>query len=172
MKKLLILLLLISVHNCSKDSTSINLGEKYFDPQKLSQLSLEDFDSFWQGEEINNISDYITANFNTNFEFLGAIRYSSENKDIGVSVFKTRSDAVSAMEQRINQVACVIIPGDSDDLFTSNWWFTDCIPNGIFVNHLNTIIELGYYHSDYGEIEDFMIQSAAEVARRVDYLSE
>lgn len=76
------------------------------------------------------------------------------------------------MEGRINTVACVILLGESNDLIKSKWWYTDCIPNGIFVNQWNTIIELGYYHSDYSEIEDFVIQSAAFLVNKVDSLSE
>jgi len=172
MKKLVILLFLITIINCDKDTTSINAVDKFFDPQKIEQLSIEEYDGFWQGESIKNVSENITGIFNNHPEFLAGKRYSSENKNIVISVFQTKEAAIHAMEGRINNVACVILPGNSNDLFKSKWWFTDCIPNGIFVNQWNTIIELGYYHSNYSEIEDFMIQSAAELAHRVDSLSE
>ena len=121
--------------------------------------------------QINNISDYITANFNSHPNFLKAIRYSSNNKIIGVSVFKNRSDAISAMEERINTVACVILDGDSLLFNNKKWWKSDCIPDMIFLNQCNTIIEVGCYSENYQEIETFLIQSVNELANRVFKLS-
>jgi len=170
MKKLPILLFLFTIINCDKDTTPIHVEEKWFDPQKITQLHIEEFDSFWQEESIKNVSEIAT--FYDHPEFLAGKRYHSENKIIDISVFQTKEASIYAMDDLINTVACVILPGSSNDILNSKWWFTSCIPNGVFLNQWNTIIEIGYYHSSYAEIEDFMIQSAAEVARRIDNMSE
>ena len=171
MKERLILLFLITIIGCGKHTTTSNSVEEYFDPQKIRQLSIET-DAFWQGEEITSISDFVTGNFNDHPDFLAGKRYSSENKVIGISVFNNKESAINAMEGRRNTVACVILLGESNDLIKSKWWYSDCIPNGIFINQKNTIIELGYYYPDYSEIEDFLMQSAAFLADKVESLSE
>ena len=37
----------------------------------------------------------------------------------------------------------------------NKWWKSDCIPDMIFLNQWNTIIEVGCYNENYQEIETF-----------------
>ena len=85
----------------------------------------------------------------------------------GFILFETPEAALTYMEDRIANVACVILPGSPAELFEGSWWVTDCIPNAIFVNQDNTIIELGYRNAEYSEVEDFLIASATELASSV-----
>jgi hypothetical protein len=171
MKNLFIFILLLPFFtlfiNCEHEE-----GIKLFPPEKLSELSLDNIDNFWANDTIDNISDYVTENFHVNPGHLASIRYSSKKgKDLSVSVFKSQKIAIEAMEERRNNVACVIETGTSD-VIKGTWWFTDCIPNSVFVNQWNTIIEVSYYHDNYEEIENILYSTANELANRVDKLSE
>jgi len=67
------------------------------------------------------------------------------------------------MEQRINTVASLILPEKNENHLIEKWWFTEGIPNGVFVNYKNTIIGIGCYNTSYKTL----INSAKKVIRRV-----
>ena len=52
------------------------------------------------------------------------------------------------------------------------WWMTDCIPNAIFLNQWNTIIETSYYNENFNEVKTFLTQSISVLANRIDRLSK
>jgi hypothetical protein len=172
MKKLFIFLFLVSIISCNDKSTSVKDEEKIFDVQNISKLELDNFDFFWEGEEIKDIENSKTGIFSTIDNFLESLRYNSQNKMIEISVFKSKNDAILGMETRRNNVACLIEEGDSNLFSNNKWWKSDCIPDMIFLNQWNTIIEVGCYNENYQEIETFLIQSVKELASRVDKLSQ
>jgi hypothetical protein len=168
MKKQIIFILLLTFFftNCERDESI-----KYFPPEKISELSLNNIESFWENDTINNISDYVTENFNADSCHLVSLRYSSKaHKVIAVSVFKSRESAVNAMEKRRRNVACLFENGTSDEI-EGTWWFANCLPPGVFVNKLNTIIEVSYYNKEIEEVKNIVYPTANEIAERIDELS-
>ena len=137
----------------------------------MSLLELEDVGNFWSGDSIKHISDYICSCFENHPGFINGARYNGVNKNIGVSVFNSQTAAIEAMDGRINTVACVIQSGVNNDILKGKWWFSDCIPNIIFVSQWNTIVEVNCYFSDYEQVKTLLIETAAEIAKRVDLLS-
>ena len=75
------------------------------------------------------------------------------------------------MELRRNNVAAIIDEGRKHELIKGKWWFAKDPSNAIFVNQLNTIIEVAYYYLAYDELDNILIETAVEIARRIDSLS-
>lgn len=169
MRKLFIIIAFLSLLNC--EQFSLSHKEKFFDPQKLPLLSLEEVNDFWQDDSIKHISDYMGAIFEDHSGFIEGVRYDGDKKEIGVSVFKSQTVAMEAMELRRNNVAAIIKEGEKHELIKGKWWFTDNIPNAVFANQWNTILEVSYYHPDYEQVETLLMETAAEIARRIDSLS-
>jgi len=165
-----IIIAFLSFIGCEKNP--LPHKENFFNPENFSLLELEDVDNFWIGDSIKHISDYICACFENHPGFINGVRYNGVNKNIGVSVFRSQAEAIQALEGRINTVACVIQPGVNNDILKGKWWFSDCIPNIVFVNQCNAIAEVSYYHSDYEQVKTLLMETAAEIARRVDFLSK
>lgn len=193
-----IVLFLICFMSCEKDFSPIG-NKKLFHPDRLSQLSLDSVGDFWASDTINDVSDFVTANFDLHAGHLSSIRYSSEKgKDLAVSVFETQEIAIDAMEERVNNVAALIFPGDSygdwdketyeayRDLYwfadtqeriEDRWWWSIYIfgnaQRGIFINKWNTIIEAGNLYDDLSDSTRVLLEDAAiEIADRVEALSE
>jgi hypothetical protein len=169
MRKLFILIAFLSFINCDKNPLSHK--EKFFEPQKLPLLSLEKVNNFWQDDSIKHTSNYIDGSFNNHSNFLVGISYRGDIKGVGISVFKSQTDAIEAMKLRRNNVAAIIEPGNSSEIFKGKWWYTDNIPNAVFVNQWNTITEVSYYHLNYEEVRTSLMETAIEIARRIDSLS-
>lgn len=172
MKKLLFLVLFVSFLGCDKNNDTDSEAEKYFDPENLNQLDLTNIDNYWdEGIDIDT-SFYMGANFENHPGFIEGIRFHSGNgKAIWVSVFKTKNDAINAMELRINDVACVINDGNQDE-FENQWWFADCIIYMIFVNQYNTIVEIEFSsNATFDLIKVTLFDVAREINKRIDLLS-
>jgi len=165
MRKLFIMIFLLSLFNCEKNP--ISHKEKFFDPQKLPLLSLSEVKNFWQDDSIKQISAY-KGMFADHPGFLAGIRCRGDKKGVIVYVFKSQADAIQAMEGRIKNVACVIQPGAGNEILKGKWWFSDCIPDIVFVCQWNTIIEVSCYSSDYAQVKALLMETAAEIAKRVD----
>ncbi|MBC8183120.1 hypothetical protein H8E88_18610 [candidate division KSB1 bacterium] len=168
MKKLFLLLIFLNLINCQKDGSP---KESIFDSQKLPQLYLQDVGSFWDDDSIKHISDYMGAYFVDHSGFLDGVGYYGDKNIIVVSVFKSQADAIQAMELRRNNVAAIIDEGGKHELINGKWWFAKGPSNAIFVNQLNTIMEVAYYYPAYDELEEILIETAVEIARRIDSLS-
>ena len=147
--------------------------KKIFNSADLSKLSLDKIDSFWDDDSIKRVVDFTEdAIFNTHPAYLGGIRYEGEKNVITVTVFNSQVTSIEAMELRRNNVAAIINEGKKHDLLNGKWWFDDTPPYTIFLNKLNTIIELTYnYYPTYAENEIVLIQIVTEIAQRIDYLS-
>ena len=165
MKKIVLVIALLGLVGCDIFKSS---QEKLFDLKDLSRLELENIDNFWDTDSLeyddNLYFDYFSS-------YMGGIELKGMKKRIVVSVFKSQRSAIRAMEGRRNMVAAVIVAGGKHELIKGKWWFTDNIPNGVFVNQWNTIVEVSYYHTDFEQIIAMLIVTAAEIARRIDSLS-
>ena len=162
MKKLIILLIVSVLTGCEREGT-----EKFFDPGDLLHLDLADLSGFWSDPAVLDTSWYITASFESDPAYLDGIRVSGNERGVAVSVFDSDSAAIRAMEMRRNLVACVILPGLSDEM-ENTWWYSACIPHMVFINQWNTIIEVSYYAENYEMVEDLLLDTGKEVAERID----
>jgi len=173
MKKLLFLIFFILLLGCNKDNNPDLENEKYFNPSKLGELNLANIDNFWSEGIKVDTSFYMGAHFENHSGFIAGIRlFSGNGKAIWISVFKTKKDAVNAMELRINDVACVINNGDPDE-FKNQWWYSDCLDYSIFVNQYNTIIEIDISsNAPFDMIKSILLDIAAEINERIDQLSD
>ncbi|UCH15031.1 MAG: hypothetical protein JSV22_03465, partial [Bacteroidales bacterium] len=156
--------------SCEKKDDSI-VKEKYFDPQNIDSLALTSIDGFWDTTDTNiNISvSHLFAGYDSNL--IAGRRYSGNEKGIVVSVFSTEEKAINAFELRIENVACVILTYEQAENIQGKWWYSECIPNIVFVNRWNTIIEVFRYHVDYEEVENVLYDTAKEIMKRIDSLS-
>ena len=167
------LILIMSSFGCSKDGDTNPNSEKLFDYAKISQLNLADINTFWtEGIKIDT-SFYMGAHFENHQGFINGIRlFSGNGKAIWISIFKSKDNAIDAMDQRINDVACVINSGDTNELETQ-WWFSDCIDYFIFVNQYNTIIEIDFAsNAPFELIKGTLLDVAKEINKRIDVLSD
>ena len=194
----ILLILFLPFTNCEKDFSPVKF-EKFFVPDKLSQLSLNHVGNFWANDSIKRVSDYVTANFDLNPGHLASIRYSSKKGNVlEVSVFKNQEISIEAMEERARDVAALIFPGysygdwdkeiyeefrdrywskDTQKRIRDKWWWGVYIfgvqQRYIFINKWNTIIGAVNYQDDFSDSSRLHIENAAiEIARRVDALSE
>jgi len=168
MKKLLIFVILLSFISCSKDFSP--LTTKYFNPQKLPLLKLENLDNFWQGNAITHKSS-VSGIFSMTSGFMDGLRYSSKGRGvIAVSVFKSQEDAIKIMKERIDNVAAIIYDGDSNDKIKDIWWYS--LSSAIFINHNNTIIEASGINNEYEKAKDLLTETTLEISNRIERLSE
>ena len=173
MKKLLYLILFFIILACDKDNENDSDSTRFFDYNKLNDLNIADIDNFWsEGIKIDT-SFYMGANFENHSGFIGGIRlYTGNGKAIWISVFKTRADAINAMELRINDVACVIKNGNPDD-FENKWWYSDCMDYIIFENQYNTIVEIDFSsNAPFDLIKGTLLDVAGEINERIKKLSD
>jgi hypothetical protein len=165
-------LLIITSISCEKKNDTIT-KEKYFDPKDIELLSLKNIEGFWDDTDTNiKVSEVNGFFFISDTCFIEGYRYNGNEKGLIISVFETKEIAIAAMEYRIQNVACLILPGEQNGNFEEVWWYSDCIPNCVFVNLWNTIIEVYYYDISFEEVEDILYDTAEEIIQRVDNLSK
>lgn len=171
MKKIIFLTIFVSFIGCEKSNNTDSV--KYFDSKNFNQLNLANIDNFWSEEIDIDTSYYMGANFENHSGFIEGIRlYSGNGKAIWISVFKTKEDAINAMELRINDVACVINNGNPDE-FENQWWYSDCMDYLIFVNQYNTIVEIdSSSNTTFDLIKGILLDIAEEINERIDKLSD
>ncbi|MFZ5517615.1 MAG: hypothetical protein ACOY90_13290 [Candidatus Zhuqueibacterota bacterium] len=167
---MLIIITCLAFFNCEKEPSAHN--EEFFDPQKLPLLSLTEVGNFWGDDSLKHTSDFIDSYFNDYSEFLEGVQYSGDKNNIAVSVFKSQVDAIEAMELRKNNIATVVVEGEKHDLIKGKWWLAKSPANAVFLNQWNTIIETAYYYPAYEEVPNILIETAAEIASRIDSLSK
>lgn len=165
MKKLLIFLFLLGLFACEDNNTKIFNAESLFD------LNLASIDGFWEAGIDIDTSYFMGSIFENFTGFIDGIRLSGGEKSVGVSVFGTQEIAINAIQALIGDVACIIEEGTSDEI-KDTWWFSDCIPDIVFVSKLNTIIQVSIYSLDFSAVEDTLYQTANEISSRVFKLSE
>lgn len=170
MKHLLILIILLNILACQNNHSDEDQQEKFFDPKELSELSLENLVGFWENDSLVYFSNF----FDNCPAFIGgtALRSVEKSKIIGVATFESQAKAVECMDGRINTVAILIKPGVTNEIFKGKWWYAEGPNSCIFVNQWNTIIEVAFIPSDYEIVKTLLIETAGEIANRIDALSE
>jgi hypothetical protein len=171
MKKYLFLMAIVSLIACNKNDDNVK-EDKYFDAENLYQLDLASIEDYWIDGVTIDTSFYMGANFEIHPGFIGGIRlFAGNGKAIWISVFETEEDAMNAMENRRNNVACIIQTGDSD-AFEKPWWFAECMDYALFVNQYNTIVEIDFSSNAPVELIKQILQEVAEeIILRIDLLS-
>jgi hypothetical protein len=153
------------------DGKSPYLGRgSIFNVKSIDKLQVENLKGFWN-ENSTLDSEYSTYTmFESHPGYLNNYRISDENSsNIELSFFKTKADAVEAMENRRNNVASVINQGTSTAL-PGLWWYTESIPNAVFVSRWNVLLEVDIYSSDFKVVEDSLFNTANEILRRMSLL--
>jgi hypothetical protein len=196
-KTALLLLFLLFFVSCDNGLSTIE-NKKYFQPDRLSILSLDNICDFWKDDTIKSVEHPLHGIWSSNPGFLDGYRYfSNKGKILAVSVFKTQEIAIDAMEERIKNVSAIIFPGDSygdwdketyeafrDQYWSADtqkrlkdrWWWSIYIfgnaQRGIYLNKWNTIIEAGNLNDDLSDSSRILLEDAAiKIANRVEALS-
>lgn len=174
MKKLLFLFLLLLFIGCDRVFSPLySLNPKKFDYWKLSSLSLEEITNFWIQNEVN-IKTGIPGFLDSHPGIEGCIRYSlrcspenerAKYKRIWITVHESQMMALEAMDYTIKNASWGIFLGGNNKFLKEIWWYT---LGSVYVNKWNTIIRVNYIDYDW----NFLSKIAAEVAARVDSLSE
>ncbi len=153
------------------DEKSPYLGRgSVFNVKNIDKLELEDLESFWSENSILESSISTYTMFESHPGYVDNYRiFDENNRTIEISFFKTKADAVEAMENRRNNVAAVINQGTSTAL-PGIWWYAESIPNSVFVSRWNVLLEVDIYSSDYKLAEDSLYNTANEVLRRMGLL--
>lgn len=153
--------------SCGKDETS----GIYFPPNQLKALKIEGLENFWGNDVMESVTPNVIEIFDKYPGHLSSIRYVSEKYNmIAVSVFETQIRALRAMEERISSLPGGYQPGDSATMNRS-WWFTlDELASvySVYVNVLNTIIEIHYYYDDLEEGKQLVLRTAGILAIRIE----
>lgn len=174
MRNLLIILVLFLFFDC-EDKLSPSEKEKYFLMDNLPKIQLNQIDDFWKGDTITNISDYTLSKYHPGF--LKHLSYNNKKKLTAVTVFKSKDMAIDAMEERIKEVSMKIYIGDNHEKIKEKWWWGIYLnfQRAVFINKWNTIVEaavLDYDYADDDSIRILLEDTAIEIAKRVDMLSE
>ena len=162
--KIKIFLLSVIIISCNDQN------EPFFSSSDLHRLHLDKIDSFWQGDIVEPVSSTGVL-FTSRDDYIWDKAFKNENnsKIIIVTVFDSQSNAIEAMEYRIDNVAISINEGESNNLISEEWWYTY---GTVFVNRWNTIIEVYYDHPNFDEIKDLLMETASLIALRIDLLSK
>lgn len=168
MKQIAIILILVCI-GCSKEKQEKQ--DKYFDPKDLNSLKLETIIDFWGEVGIKDTSYYMGMHFEDYPGFIKGVRLVGVDRAVWISLFDSQDNAVSAMEARQADIACVIQNGNSDSV-NGKWWYSRCTgTNIVFVNQWNAIVEIDYNYADFEGIKNVLYDTANEIAERVDKLS-
>ena len=174
MRTFLLSLIVLSFFACNKSDPATIPVQKYFNPDDLSKLKLDSVPDFWENSNFkidDTFWSYIVYPEENNKGVMYSIRIDgTKSKIIGVSVFETQAKAIAGMKFRITDVAAVILEGTAKSSFSGEWWYSD--GSAFFVNQWNTIIEVTILTSNYKDVEKELMETAAEIAKRVDRLSQ
>lgn len=150
------------------DGRSPFLGRgSIFNLKSIDKLKLEDIKGFWDENSAFENSGSRDTIFESHPGYLSSESKLDKNGHaVLVSFFKTKSDAVEAMENKRNNVAAVINQGNSTSL-PGIWWYTASDPNAVFVSRWNVILEVDIYDSNFKAVENTLYDTANEVLRRM-----
>jgi hypothetical protein len=142
---------------------------------QLAGLKIRNLSGIWENDSIAYTSGNVLECFENSPGYRGAFRYvSSKYNMVAVSVFTSKEDALAAMTTRRNDLPGIYSEGDSL-LPGRTWWYTDNRLAGYYsayVSCLNTLIEVHYYYKDFEEGRMLVLQTAEELAGRVERLAD
>ncbi len=166
MKRILLLffLILTGTFSCDKEN------QKYFNPESLVDLNLHIIDGFWPiGVDIDTMRPFDGGPWIPDPGFIKGRELFSLYRGISVLVFESQSFAIEAIESKNyydHPFECTISDGSSE-IIKDIWRYTDCSPNKLWVNKLNTIIEVTLYNDEFEAVADTMYNAAKEIASRI-----
>jgi len=168
MKLLILCSVLICLISCEKTEPV----DKLFNINDIELLDIGNITDFWGNTSDLDTFYRVSSSIYNDSSFLGGIRFSCENPGqyIEIYVFRSKADALNDMYARINTVACLINKGTSDAI-DGDWWYSECIPNSVFVSKWNTIIQVSYGAGNYDSVKDLLYKTANELVMRIDKLS-
>ena len=174
MRKVIFIFNFIFLIGCARDKSPISIDMKYFPPQKLILLELDNISYFWKQDIPINTSNFMGAAVEKSPGFLKGVEFRSENhnKQIAIYVFDSGLNAINLMNDYGSYASAHIEKGEYHELISQEWWYLKW-PSvyGIFVNQLNTIICVNYTFDSDPNYEELVINTAAEIASRINTLS-
>jgi hypothetical protein len=93
-------------------------------------------------------------------------KFEENGHSISISFFKTKTDAVEAMENKRESVAAVINQGTSIAL-PGIWWYSESPADAVFVSRWNILLEIHINNSEDKQVQSTMYDTANEVLRRM-----
>jgi hypothetical protein len=177
MKTILLSIIFLSLFACNKSDPATNPVQKYFNPDNLSKLILDSVPDFWENNNFkidDTFWNYIIYPEENNKGIMYSIRIDGPKnyKWIGVSVFETHEKAITQMKYRISEIINMpVFEGSTKSPFPGEWWYAN-ETSSIYVNQWNTIIEVVIGSKGYKDFENELMETAAEIAKRVDRLSQ
>ncbi len=163
MKYIIISVLLLATMVACEDE-----GQKHFNAESLDELNLANIDVFWESTlDIDSVKTN-GETFIHSDGYVDCIRYYQAGRYVCVTVFESQNDAITAVQVlKTGIIACIIEDGTSNDI-EDTWWYSKCAPNMVFLNKLNTIIQIGFAsNATYEAIEPLMLETATEIASSV-----
>jgi hypothetical protein len=156
-----------------KDEKSPYLGRgSIFNVKNIDKLKLEDIKGFWKEDSTLEISNDQHSYFDNYLGYLlNESIFNNSGQLILLSFFKSKEDAVNAMELRRNTVASVINQGNSSAL-PGLWWYSEMPADAVYVSRWNVLLEVHIGNSENKLPEDAMYSTANEIIRRMSLLLE
>ncbi|HPE75353.1 MAG TPA: hypothetical protein P5210_08325 [Draconibacterium sp.] len=141
-----------------------------FNLKSIGKLKLEDIKGFWKEGSTLEVSNNQHSYFDNYLGYLdNESIFNNSGQVILLSFFKSKEDAVNAMELRRNTVASVISQGNSTVL-PGLWWYTEMPADAVFVSRWNVLLEIHIGNSENKPEEDAMYNTANEIIRRMSLL--
>lgn len=155
----------------SNDKKDYSGRGTYFDFRNIDQLKLDSLRNFWIAPPVIDTSSTLAKTFMSHQNYIASeLKTDKNGNSVMVSVFKTKADAVEAMEQRISESSCRINVGNSDAL-PGFWWYAECGGNNtVFINRWNTLFEVHRTNPEFKAVENTLYNTGNEMARRLSLL--
>ncbi len=175
MKTILLTFIVLVFFSCHKPEPAPEAVNKYFNPNDLSKLKLDSVPDFWENDNFkidNTFWSYIVYPEENNKGVMYSIKIDGPKnyKWIGVSVFETQEKAITQMKYRVSESQIRVFEGSTNNPFPGEWWYAN-ETSSIYVNQWNTIIEVVIGTKGYKDFEKELMETAEEIAKRVDKLS-
>jgi len=153
------------------DEKSPYLGRgSIFNLKSIDKLKLENIKGFWKEGLTLEISNDQHSYFDNYLGYLANESiFNNSGQLILLSFFKSKEEAVDAMELRRNTVASVINQGNSTAL-PGLWWYSEMPADAVFVSRWNVLLEIHIGNSENKLAEDALYNTANEVLRRMSLL--
>lgn len=146
--------------------------DKIFDFKDVHLLNISDLKDYWGSDVEIDTSYSVYSSIPNDTNFVAGIRFSGEpGQDIEIYVFKSKANALNYIDPVINYGQCLIIKGTSNAI-SGEWWYTECMPNSVYVCRWNTVIRVSYGAGSYDSVKDKLYKAANELVCRIDKLSQ
>lgn len=138
-----------------------------FNIKSIDKLKLEDLKDFWgENSTLENSSESDTIFVNHARYLFSESKFDENGHGISISFFKTKTDAMEAMENKIESVSAVINQGTSTAL-PGIWWYSEWPADVVFVSRWNVLLEIHINNFEDKTAQSAMYNTANEVLRRM-----